>query len=157
VSTLVIEGDLSRAQADPQGRLILAVVRRTLVTGGRNFLRGAGVKGTVTSAVFEVHGIVKITLDQEIVRRINTSGAQLFEEEIRDGLVQLRQTDEDVALRSRVETVDAINAGVRYADEQWRLAIDDGDERALHQAWEMARKVNGLRKRLATMTEGTTP
>lgn len=153
--TLVIEGDLAQARLAPGAPGLIASVRRMLVVGGRGFLRGAGASGTVD--VFGTDGqvVCAIGLDPLIARRIYTSGATLTEEEIRTGLEQLRESDEDVEQRMREEMVRAYIDGGKYAVEQMGNAIRDGDERALHRSWEMARKVIGLRRRLSA--EGAAP
>lgn len=145
--TLVIEGDLAEVRIYPAGPAFIASVRRLLVTGGRGFLRGAG-----QSAQVGLGDTVRISLDPLIARRIYTSGSTLTDEEIRAGLDQLRESDEDVENIHRAELLRAIKDGQRYACEQFDLAVDgatDEPERALHRAWEMARKVIGLRRELA--------
>lgn len=152
--TLVIEGDLAQAQTTDKGRQVIAKVRLGLITGGRNMLAGAG--GTKNYVVDDEHGVftLRICLHPEIARRLYTSGAELTEEEIAAGMEQLRVSDEDVARVTRDETITAIAQGIDYALAQFQLALYNGDERALHKAWEMARRVNGLRKRLTAMNEG---
>jgi hypothetical protein len=147
--TLVIDGDLTLAQCSDDGRALIARIRRALATGGRGMLAGAG--GTKRYEVMIDLFSVTFYLSPTIARRIYTSGAELTEDEIRAGLDQLRESDEDVARRQRRETEDAMAVGIDYARVKFEQALTTGDERALHKAWEMARKVNGLRKRLASM------
>lgn len=151
--TIVIEGDLTLAQGNPDGRMLIARVRRALATGGRGMLAGAG--GTKRYEVGIDLFTVTIYLAPLIARRIYTSGASLTDAEIRAGLDQLRESDEDVERRMHDETRKAMLDGEMYGIAQYAQAIQTGDEHALHRAWEMARKVNGLRKRLDTMDEGT--
>lgn len=145
--TLVIEGDLVAARLTPGGPAAIATVRRTLAVGGRGFLRGAG-----RSARHTVDGpdgpIVDIRLNPLIARRIYTSGSPLTDEQIRVGMEQLRESDEDVDTRVARETMAALRTGQEYATEQFEIAISDGDELALHRAWEMARKVIVLHRTL---------
>jgi hypothetical protein len=151
-STLVIEGDLTPAHRVEAGRKLVAKIRLALVTGGRTMLAGAG--GVKTYGMDESgRQLVRVTLNPLIARRIYTSGAELTEAEIEAGLEQLRDPDGDssVKVMARTQTEDAMAVGIDYARLHFEKALTTGDERALHKAWEMARKVNGLRKRLAAM------
>lgn len=126
----------------------LRAVRRALVTGGRSLLQ------PVPGRPFrDGTDHVAIRLTPEIERRIRTSGGTLTEEEIRTGMEQLRESDEDMLLVELTETREAITDGVLYATSQMLKALTESDERALHQSWEMARKVINLRKRLAVLEE----
>lgn len=149
---LQIAGDLLKAQGMPQGQQVIAKVRLALITGGRGFLRGAGAS-TLFTVSDEWGTVCTIGLDPSRARGLYSAGAQLTDEEIRAGLDQLRVADEDVAALELAGTVDAMHSGILYAREQFEINLSTGDERALHRAWEMARKVNGLRKRVEALSE----
>lgn len=153
MSILQISGDLLKAQASEKARTEIARVRVALITGGRGFLAGAGKSKVFVLTDSEMRSLGVITLDQSTARRLYTSGGTLTDEEIAEGMAQLRVADEDVAKVEYDETAAALHAGMTYAREQFDKALNEGDERALHQAWEMARKVNGLRKRMESLAD----
>lgn len=138
--TLTIEGDLARADLP-----YLQMVRRALVTGGRSML------GTVPGRWFSGGSMyLQVKLTPEIEHRIRTSGGTLSEEEIATGMEQLRLSPEDTQARIEVERRDAYEKGSTYAIRQLEIAMQEADERALHRAWETARKVITLRRQITT-------
>lgn len=151
VTTLIIEGDLAKARLDPTGRAGIRHVRQALVTGGRSLLDR--VPGRPRFGFQTDDWTVSFRLTPEIEHRIRTSGGTLSDEEIAAGMEQLRESDEDTAQRTVTETMRALVDGQTYATEQFAIAISEGDERALHRAWEMARKTFVLRKRLTRLGE----
>ena len=80
--------------------------------------------------------------------RIRTSGGTLSDEEIGAGLEQIRESDEDVVAMRNHELATAYADGCTYVMQQMQRAVFDGDEAALHRAWETARKTMTLRKQI---------
>lgn len=152
--TLHIEGTVALAVMSADGMAVLRDVRRALVTGGRGLL--ARTPGQWFRCIGDpseggpVAFAVKLT--PEIEHRIRTSGGVLSEEEILTGLEQVRESDEDTSKRLEVERTQAFTAGYEYAMNQMWIAMQQGDEAALHRATETARKTISLRKQIGNIT-----
>ncbi len=152
--TLHIEGTVAMAVMSADGQEMLRAVRRALATGGRGLLtrtRGHWFRfiGDATEGGIIAFG-VKLT--PEIEHRIRTSGGVLSEEEILTGLEQVRESEEDTSKRLEVERTQAFTAGYEYAMNQMWIAMQQGDEAALHRATETARKTISLRKQIGNIT-----
>lgn len=150
MGTLAIEGDWREALAVPHAVAgpVLAQARRLLVTGGRGWLVGEG-QSRVLNIDTGYGPVVAISLDPNIARRIYTSGDTLTEEEIADGMAALRAPGRD-PIDDELEALSTAYAdGIAYAEQQFEAIWTANDPNAtLTRAWEMARKVIALDKRI---------
>lgn len=147
--TLHVEGPIALAVMSVDGQQALRDVRRALVTGGRSMLTLTPYGWFRCVGDDSEGGIVAfgVKLTPEIEHRIRTSGGVLSEVEIVTGLEQVRESDEDVQKRLEIEQVQAFTDGRWYAMQQMEAALN-GDDAALHRAWEMARKTMAVGKQI---------
>jgi hypothetical protein len=159
---LLIEGNLSVAAISVEGQTAIRDTVRALVTGGR------GLLPRFPGRPFRVVGdegdngitVLSIRLRPEIERRLQVSGGHLDDDSILAGIAQIFPgfTRDDVMEMALSQMTAVHREGQEFAMQQMSLAITYADERALHKAYEMARKVIGLHGRIsaAMARKGTT-
>jgi hypothetical protein len=153
---LLIEGNLSVAAISVEGQTAMRDTVRALVTGGRTLLprmerawfRTVGGEDSVL--------VFGVKLLPEVERKLRINGGHLSDDEILAGIAQIFPgfTRDDVVRMAQEQTATAYADGCTYTMNQMQQAVFHGDERALHRAYETARKTMALRKRLGM--EGTT-